>query len=228
MRILHGENIVQSRNRLTQLLAEAKEKNLVILHVDTAHLDLPTLENALMSQSLFGEEKLVIIEELHSLPKSKRKDELIATLGKTESNVLLWEKKVLSAPMLKKFPGAHAEVFKVTNAVFQWLDMLSGAKNPMVQKKMIEGFQKALLSDGDFMCFSMLIRQVRLLIQMKDGAAVSLAPFMIDKLKRQATTFTLDQLLHVHRHLLEMDMNQKTSNSKLGLSREIELLLVTM
>jgi DNA polymerase III delta subunit len=232
MRILHGENIVQSRNSLVALVVAAKEAGKQVQSINAKSLDLPVMEQLLGSENLFAEPQLLVIEELHSLPKSKKKDALIEMLGNfagagasgesgAESTaVILWEKRELTPTMLKKFPGGRADLFKLSSALFSWLDSFGGDKNHQLQL-----LAKALASDGDFMCFSMLARQIRMLIQAKEGNLVG-APFMIAKLKSQCRNFSLEELLQVHRQLLLIDLGQKTSSSRLSLSQELELLVV--
>ncbi len=53
-------------------------------------------------------------------------------------------------------------------------------------------------------------------------------PFMAAKLRRQLQTFTEQQLLQLHRKLLELDLEQKTSRQPLSLAAQLELLLATM
>jgi hypothetical protein len=233
MLVLHGENLTQSRNRLFQFLEAAKLQQKLITRIDAKPLTLPMLENALGSTSLFLEPKVVVIEELHSLPKSKRKDELIEYLSDATENpdspeIILWEKRQLTPTMLKKFPGAQAEEFKLTNVLFKWLDSLIGKPNDFQKKTGVTLLRQAMQSDGDMMCFVMLIRQVRLLLEVADGGGQKMPPFMIGKLRKQAQSFSLEQLLKLHHHLLEIDHAQKTSKSLLGLGRELELLCLSL
>jgi DNA polymerase III delta subunit len=232
--IIHGENTVQSRNALFALIQSAQEKNQNLVRLDAKRLTIVDLENALGSNSLFAEQKTIIIEELHSLPKSKKQEELIAKVAAADrqednaTTIILWEKRELTATMLKKFPTAKVQAFKLTSALFKWLDSLSGNRQPQTQKYMLGLLQQAIESDGDMMCFVMLIRQIRYLIQAKEGSLTSGAPFMIAKLNKQTQSFTPEQLLKIHHQLLEMDLRQKTSTSDLGLGRELELLMVEM
>ncbi len=228
MFLLHGENTVQSRNRLITLIDEAKAHGKKVDRIDAKMLDTAKLQEILGSQSLFGDERLIVVEELHSLPKSKKKDELIWHIANADSDIILWEKRALTPTMIKQFPGVKAEEFKLTNAVFAWLDTLSGAQIPTQKQKMITSLRKAIAYDSDAMCFTMLIRQIRMLLQIKDGGTVAGAPFMIAKLKKQASTFSLEQLFHIHAQLLRIDVGWKTSTLTLGLARELELLLLTM
>ncbi len=72
-----------------------------------------------------------------------------------------------------------------------------------------------------FYLFSMVVRQFRLLIQVKESAESGLSPaqtaqqlklhsFVADKLSRQARHFSLAQLEQVYQHLLEIDVGVKT------------------
>ncbi|MHC1772793.1 MAG: DNA polymerase III subunit delta [Flexilinea sp.] len=72
--------------------------------------------------------------------------------------------------------------------------------------------------------FSMIIRQFRLLIQTKEilnerGSSDAIqkelnqVPFVADKLARQASIFTIDQLISIYQKLLEMDFEFKTSQT---------------
>ena len=77
MIILHGDNTVSSRNELAKLLSQAKEHDTEIVRIDAKSLTRATLESSLGEQDLFGTPKLIVIETLHSLPKSKKKNELV-------------------------------------------------------------------------------------------------------------------------------------------------------
>ncbi len=228
MLILHGENTVQSRNRLFQLITEARSRGVQVVHLDAKKLELPLLEETIGSDSLFGEEKLIVIEELHSLPKSSKKDQLLAFLHPGFAHVLMWEKRDLTPTMLKKFQHSQHEQFKITNHLFKWLDAVDGQLPASRSAQLILLLRAAIESDGDFLCFTMLIRQVRMLLQAKENVFAGMAPFMIGKLKKQASTFSLDQLMRIHHQLLTLDIAEKTSSTRLNLAQELELLMIKL
>jgi len=69
--------------------------------------------------------------------------------------------------------------------------------------------------------FAMIIRQIRLLIQIKELAldhmdvqaiakTIDLHPFPTGKLHAQARNFSMEQLERIHHHLLEFDVQIKT------------------
>lgn len=222
--ILHGEHVVASRNELTKRLCYAEANGFSVKRLDGKHLDFVTLEASLGTQDLFTPRVLVVIEDLFSLPKSKKKDELIALVHTATVEVLLWEKKTLTVTQLKPFVGATILPFKTSSAVFGWLDMMRPGDLP----KMVRAFKKAVDQDGAEMCFAMLCRQVRLLLQVKDGGQLKLAPFMVEKFQKQSSYFSMDQLLRMHQQLLEIDESVKTSSSLVSLREQLDLFLVSI
>lgn len=230
MIILHGEHSLQSRAKLVEMIAAAKSAGRRLERVETTGITLAKLEEVVGAHDLFGQPKSVVVEGLHSLPKSKKKDELLVFISNVketpELEILIWENRALTKTMLKRFPSAKVTEFKIGSVVFTWLDSLS--PSPASKTKQLQLFHKAVDAEDAFMCFAMLIRQIRLLIQARDGGQLKGAPFMIAKLKKQANSFTLDQLLKTHAKLLEIDLRQKTSSGWLNLTQELDLLLLQL
>lgn len=230
MIILHGEQTIQSREKLLQLITTAKTAERRLERLETTGVTLAKLEEAVGATDLFGQPKTIIIEGLHSLQRSKKKDELLSLVASipesSELEIILWENRSLTKTMLKQFPTAAVFEFKISSAVFSWLDSLS--PQPATKTKQLTLLHKATASEDAFMCFAMLTRQVRLLIQARDGGVLKGAPFMIVKLKKQAQAFSLDQLLSLHTKLLEIDLRQKTSTGWLNLTQELDLLLLQL
>lgn len=226
MIILHGENTVKSRERLTRILQAAHTQNKDVIRLAAKELTSALLEENLASVSLFGTEKLIVVEELHSLPKSAKKDALIAQLsGIGEIPVILWEKRQLTPTMLKKLPKAQDEEFKSSSLLFKWLDTFGSRRDITSQVTELHQIYK---EDGAEFLFAMLIRQVRLLISAKDDGQLKGAPFMIARIKKQAVTFGLEKLLQIHHHLLEIDLSHKTSQTRLTLQQQLDLLVLSL
>lgn len=224
IKIIHGENTVQSRQKLTELETTAKSQGKKVIRLEAKSLTLPWLEEATQGINLFEDDQVIVIEELHSLPKSARQTQLLDYVTHTSATVILWEKRALTKTMLKKMNPNQEWEFKLSSSLFKWLDSLSpraATKSP--QLKLLHA---ALIQEDEQLCFLMLIRQVRLLIQVKEGGLVKGAPFMITKLKKQAADFSTQQLLTLHRNLLEIDQRQKTSQAWSTLSQELDLLLL--
>ncbi len=225
MLIIHGENIVQSRKTLQQELDAARAKGIEITRLEVKKLSPTELQENLGATSLFGTEKLFVIEELHSLPPSERKKLLIEILAEAaDQQIILWEKRSLTATMIKKLGGPKNLEFKVSNDMFSWLDSL-GSPN---KKTTLQAFHKALKQEDEHLCFIMLARQVRLLIQAKDNEKIAGPPFMISKLKKQSQSFTMESLLNLHSKLVQTDLAIKQSKLRLSIAGQLDLLQLGM
>lgn len=225
MVILHGENTVLSRTELGKIIDAAHKAEKTITRFEAKKLEAPQLSDELGAGSLFGDQRLIIIEELHSLPTSARKTQLIKIVGSFSDDsveMVLWEKRQLTPTMLKQFPTAKTQEFKLTKYLFNWLDSIKSTGHNRA------AFESAISQDGENMVFTFLIRQIRMLIQASEGEFGQMAPFMIGKLKTQAKTFSIKRLLQMHHKLLQLDIAQKTSTMKLSLQQELELLLIGM
>lgn len=221
MIIIHGDNTSQSRKKLQELIDQTRDSNTRIIRIEASKLTPAQLQENLGSNDLFGSDQLFIVEELHSLPTSTRKKDLIEQIAATGSNLILYEKKALTATMLKKFPAAQVFEFKITNTLWELLDNLGG----LDKKKLLSKLQTAIDQNDAFLVFTMLVRQTRLLLQVKSGGNVAGAPFMVAKLKKQASQFNLEQLLALHSQLFKLEAAQKTSTNPLDLAHELDLLL---
>ena len=221
--ILHGEHHVNSRNALQQMIQQAMIRDLLSDRLEAKNLQPADLEIILGSQDLFGQKKMLIIEHLHSLPKSNRKKDLITLLSKSteaEIEIVLWEKKNLTATQLKQFPSAKNQLFKLSSALFAWLDLFGSPGNRQFEK-----FEEAVARDGKEFCFLMLARQIRYLIAAKSGAPLPGAPFIQQKLRKQASLFAEKELFEIHQKLTFLDFHNKIGKP-LNLVHELEKLML--
>lgn len=224
--IFHGEHHVNSREALLKLVDQYRDKEFVIAHIDSAsQLRVDILENEMGSVDLFAQPKVVVIEGLFSLQRSKKKDELIDLVLKYSEakEIILWEAKKLTVPQLKKVGSAKLQLFALSSSLFEWLDTLQGSP----QRK-LSLLHTALQQDGAEFCFAMLARQVRLLIMVKAGGTLKEHPFVIKKVTAQARAFSFEHIKKLHEKLLTIDFEQKTGRHKLTLGQELEELMVRM
>lgn len=227
LKIIHGENQVASRKKLVELIEQAKKQNKEIVNINAEKIDRAKLESALLSESLFGNEKLLVIEGLYSLPKSKKKDEFISLISSASIEIILWDKKLLTKTDLKKLPtDLENYEFKITPKMWSFLDTLS--PNPKAKTSMLKLFKESVESDSSEFVFLMIARQIRILIQIKENQPPKVAPFMLSKLNKQAKEFSLEKLLSLHQQLYLIDQKQKLSTGLLSLESELDLLLFNM
>ncbi len=227
LQIIHGENQVASRRKLSELINAAKKQNQEIVSLEAEKINRAQLESTLLSDSLFGTHKVLIIECLHSLPKSKKKDEFIALISAASIDIILWEKKLLTKTDLKKLPSsAITYEFKITDKLWSLLDHLTS--NPKSKNTLLKLYQESVASDGAEFILLMLARQIRMLIQIKENQVPKMAPFLLAKLKKQAQEFSLAKLLVLHQQLYQIDQKQKQSTNLLSLEAELDLFLFNM
>jgi len=235
MIILHGENSTQTRSHLVEALDQARAENSQVIRLEAKNLNPADLEQAIGATSLFEKPQLIVIEYLHSLPRSKRKNDLIKQLANLaesadeSTQIILLEKRSLTKTMLKQFTTAEVKEAKLTKYLFSWLDSLQGGLGSSSRlKNSLNLLDDAISQDGEMMCFIMLARQIRLLIQTKDGGKVAGPPFMVSKLKKQAASFSLDGLLALHQQLLTIDYGIKTSTDALSVRQQLDLFIIKL
>lgn len=227
LKVIHGENQVASRKKLVEFIEQAKQQNKELVKLNAEKLDRAKLETALLSESLFGQEKLLIVEGLYSLPKSNKKDEFIQLISSALIDIILWDKKSLTKSDLKKLPAKLENFeFKITAKMWAFLDSLS--PNPKAKISILKLFQESAANDSSEFVFLMIARQIRFLIQVKEKQLPKVAPFTLSKLNKQAKEFSLEKLLNLHQQLYLIDQKQKQSTGLLNLEGELDLFIFNM
>ncbi len=221
--------MVASRARLQAMIATAHAAGQELQRIVVPEYGLAELKNELGTSSLFAQPTIVVLEETTSLG-AKLPDIIPLIAAKAEHHqVIIWEKKSLSKKALEPFsklkPIPVIQEFKPAPAVFTWLDSLS-PKSPKAHQLTL--LYKALERADAGLCFAMLQRQVRLLLEIQAGGQPGGPPFMIKKLAGQARHFTQPQLLNLHTKMLAIDIRQKTSVEYLTLSQELALLIMQL
>ncbi len=226
MIIIHGENTIQSRQKLVDVINQAKDKNILIERLSAKSLTLPGFESKLQKTDLFGHSRLLIVEGLHSLPRSKKKNSMIQLLANSDMSICLWEKRKLTPTMVKKFKNATVHHYKIANSLFNWLDSFS--PNSATIAKQLKLFKLANTDNDQYLCFIMLARQIRMLIQAKSGGKIGGPYFVVQKIKRQAANFSQQQLLKTHQALFQIDQQIKSSTNYLSIQHSIEQVLLNL
>lgn len=208
--LFYGDNHLASRQALNQAIKT--EQGREVIKLDGSKISDTDLRQALESQSLFGQDKLVVIDRL----PIKLIDILVQHQGNT--SVFIWHDKVLTPAQLKKLSNFKPQLFKIPAVIFTFLDKLD-----------IHSFHQALKTDSTEQIFYMLHRRISQLIQAKDSPQeLKLADWQKSRLTHQAKRFTLDQLLTLHSQLLTIDISIKTGRNFLPLDRTLELWLLNL
>lgn len=219
MIIIHGEDIVASRNTLHLWLEKMTTSGLETDKFDAGDLDLTTLTQILDSTGLFGATHAVVIFSPFSQLKSKKNAALLNFLkDKQGSPIALYESKTINALSLKSFGQAEISKHEYPQIIFSFVESLK----PNNQKVSLQLF-KDLLTQGQApeLIFTMISRHIRMLIQTFSGAGQSLPPWLMKKLVIQAKQIGFDKLLLLHNQLYQIDKSIKTGQNNLGLSTSL-------
>jgi DNA polymerase III delta subunit len=225
--LLHGDYHLTSRNFLVNLIDQAKKNNKEIIQIDGKKTDLNQLIQACQSQSLFGNEKLVIIENLFSRQKSKELKSILEWVKKISADIdlIFWESKKIGKILQRNLPvKATVKEFKTPAIIFKLVEQI----NPQNKKLALQTLEQALQSQPAEFIFAMIVRQIKILILVKNNEKVAGAPWMIGKFKKQAESFSLDQLLTTYQKLFTIDRHIKTGQIPMPMNWHLSVWLFSL
>lgn len=222
--LLHGDNLVASREFLKTLTDSAKNRKQSVIRLNGIQTRSEDFIQALDSQYLFGPDNLVIVEQLFSRPRSAEQKQILQFLRKYEGSVevVFWEKKEVGKVLQRNLPKRTViKLFKTPATIFKFLDSLA----PVSKKEALGLLIHLNKNETPDLVFYMLARQIRLLLLVSSGGEVKGPPWMIAKLKRQAANFSLNQLLTTYQQLFRIDEQVKRGLTIMPLSWHLEMLL---
>lgn len=224
--VLHGDNTILSRKKLFELISSQKERGITVVRVDGASVQLGELEQHIQSTSLFGEDRILVIEKLWSQKSAPKKTSLINIIIKSSTPCILWHDKLLLATQLKPFitMGATIQLFKSSPEVYKTLDLLGSTNRTAV----IQSLEKSIQADSAEYVFIQFVRHVTNLLLSKCNQPIAGPTFATQKITQQAKRFSLQTLLDLHNELVIMDRRIKTSNSVLTIEQFLTLMTIKM
>lgn len=227
--LLHGDNQVLSRQKLNDLLTKAQNEKKEIIKLDGLQINLNALIQSLTSTSLFGLQKLLVIENLFSRINSKEKGNIISYLKKEvfDYDIIFWEKKEIPGTTTRWLPKSWVnQIFKISPAIFKLLDSLKPKNNQVL----INYFHLSLRQENTELVFYLLTRRFRELIKAttlgNDG--MKGAPWQINKIINQSKGFTLNYLKDLYQKLLHLDYDIKTGTSIMPLEWHLDLFFANL
>lgn len=217
--IIHGDDIVSSR----KALSDFKEKGNSV-DLDEKTLNLEKIKQEFEGGGLFGDDKIIIIENL----LSSEKQEVISYLAKENLtfDLILWEEKELTQGLLKNFFKAQILLFKLKPIIFNFLDNIRPGNHQLTVKL----FHEVLKTTEVEIVFYMLIRQFRLMLAIVEKGEIDeikkLASWQLGKLKKQASLLGREKLISLYQKLFKIEVAQKTGQSPLPLTIALDLFLL--
>ena len=225
MKIIHGDNQIESREYLNKFKEQARAKGVEVVTLSAKKIEISEVIQAVESGGLFGDLRLVVIEEVFSGLANSSKKVVIEYLKKESPEMLvIWEPRSVDARKLK---GIKAEVkeFRVSGKIFKFLESVV----PKGQGVFMPLWEEVSGSEPAELVFFMLLRQTRQLISiLSDPTAFRGPSWLSGKLKKQAEAFGMDGLLKLHSELYRLEEETKLGKSNLPLSTRMELLLLSI
>lgn len=225
--IIHGDDLISSRKALEQ--EKLKDEGNEMIYLNGKESALSDLVTAVSSLSLFQNKKTIIIENLFSSGISKAKEELFDYLKKNNqgAKIVIWEKSEISKSSVKKYLGEVREIFcNFPLLLFKFLDSIGFDKTLSLSL-----FRSSLKQREAELIFTMILRQIRLLIVAKDMGAKGLdamQKWQIFKLEKQARLFSLEELIKIYRRLLLIYYQIKTGQTPLNMSELLDIFLTSL
>lgn len=226
IRIIHGENISESREELLRQKSSLDN----VVSFDGISITKESLSD-FFSGGMFNDDKNLIIENLLSKnKKSKNLDELFEILNKNskDSTILLWEEKEITPAMLKKFPKSQEYNHKIPKLIFTFLDSLT----PRNGEHLIKILHNLIQNTSIEIILFMLTRQIRLLLALssKNEDEIEdlskLAPWQRGKLEKQSRLFEKEKLKELYNKIYKNDYGSKTGTLNMPVTTAIDILLL--
>lgn len=229
--IIHGDDVVSSRNYLLELKKESKNS----IQLNKEDLNYLNILQTLKGKQLFEEQKNIFIENLLSNKKNISESEKILDLierNSKEFNIYFWEGTEQTKTVLKLFSSAKIKLFKIPQSLFYFLDNIKPNS-----KENVINFHKTLENSDVDAIFYMILRQFRLLIVLRSEIPLRgtpdlqidelkrLAPWQKNKLRKQAFFFEVDELKKIYDKLFQIDLKTKIGEIT-DLTRAIDIFLL--
>jgi DNA polymerase III delta subunit len=216
--ILQGENNLALKERLSKFVNEAKKRNWSIIRIEKEER---VLDKILLS-GLYDKGNLFIVEDYKSISKSDLKY-LKEKVAKIDGVLVICSQGGnIPSSILKNFPKIKKiENFDYPKIVFQFLDSLY----PSNSKNAILLFHQMLEREPEELIFHLISSRLKDLYWVKtDPSTLPYPSWQVEKLERQASRFTRDNLRQLIEELALLDIEAKRSS--LGLVYYLDLLLV--
>lgn len=222
--ILHGDDVTSSRNYISELAG--KKQSLIL---DGKNIPFTQIDEHLSSKSLFGDEKIVILENL--LSKNKKKKEILKQIENLNSpfDIILWEDTKLTPATINLLKKAETKAFLLPQYYFQFLDSFAPG-NP---QKIYALYHQLLQTMTAEQIFYSLVKRLRQLLILQMGnvkeskETASMQDWQLSKLHNQLSKWRDTNLFNVFQNLQDAEIKVKSGGLPLGLSKHLDTLILS-
>jgi DNA polymerase III delta subunit len=220
---IHGEHVLNSRAYLNQLIDHARKREVELVRFSPEDISLTAILQAFESSSLFGSERLVIIDSVHHAKSKVAKDAVLKYLQELDPQshqAIVWEGKSITS-VSKKLPNFSTKEFKSSSIIFKFLDSLTPHN-----RHCLSLLNDCSAVDSPEFVHYMLARHLRQLL-LADANQLTGADWLKRKLTDQAQKLGQSTLFKLHQALQEIDVRNKSGKIPLNLQFELERLLIS-
>jgi hypothetical protein len=216
--LIHGDDVVASRKRLTKIAETVKQRGWEIINLNP-NTNLP---DQLSGNLLFNDKVLFILENNLDKLTTKDFDWININQPLLDINLLLFSGKEVGKLAIKKFPkDLNEEKFELPQELFKFLEIVY----PGNFKQTISFLDRLTKDQPIELVFTMLARHIKdLYWVLADEQTLTYPSWRMGKLKSQGTKFGLEKLKNLISEFSNIDIQTKTSQANLRQSLDFTLL----
>lgn len=223
--LLHGDDTAASRKFLSELTEE-----IPVTILDGKSLNISSLEENIVSKSLFEERKAVVVENLFG--KNAKKKDIAKFINSqisptTPIALIFWEEKKLLKTSLSLLKNATIREFVFPSYYFQFLDSIS----PVNKSQTYSHYQSLLATSAPELILFSMIKRIRQLVIIQSGVKSEelqkMSPWQLQKLQQQLKSWNKENLKMFFKQLQQAEIKLKTGNLPTSLSKYLDILILS-
>lgn len=222
--IIHGNNVVETRNQLQQLKTKYQE----VIILESKKVALTEILQALETATFEAYTRLVVLENLFS-DKTKHTDIIDYLLKKDFNNdLVVWEEKEHKGKdFVELSKKAKVLNLNISSSIFKFLEsLIPGSRN------VLSLFNELVEKESAELIFFMMKRQIRALLLSafaktdKPSDFVKIQPWQEERLLKQAAFFNRNVLEKLYQNMLKIEYEIKSGLTGIQLDTKLRLFLV--
>ncbi len=224
--VLTGEAELALQQRLAAIVSSALASGQEKHDLDLRKNSLEETEQLLGEQSLFGAQKIWIVQGWQSLRSPKQADALLTLFSEhTDDVVLIIPDKITPAKKKKLSAPWKIENFSLPANVFTFLESIGVQPLP----KLWPLYLQALDASGEWGVHALAARQTWMILQYQAGEeSVRANPWIAKKLSAQAKAHSTKTWLQFASDLFDIEFGIKSGKNKLPWREQFDVTLAKL